>query len=220
MWKWFLIISAVVFGSLLVAIPVIADSSADVTITATGFICGAPQLTVTWITDREVRLDWVMGAGSVNTMVRVKIGSIPTSRTDGYLVYYGPAITFTDTALNLDEIVTYVYYRAWGQNASGVWEEEGDTGFVGGIGMTLLADILIKVFEAFLMLGLIALTFWVKEQLFLFVVSGLVTLFIGISWIKDYTAISLCLIAFACYLFYEAVMLAISNKTQKDKKAK
>lgn len=120
-----------------------ADTTADVTVTATGYIVGTPGLTVTWISDTEILLDWVMGANAENVMLRAKIGSELDDREDGYLVYTGNATTFTDTAVNLDEIATYVYYRIWSQNDEGAWEEEGDTGFIGGAGMTLIAVILL-----------------------------------------------------------------------------
>lgn len=146
---------------------VLADTTTDITVTATGYVAGSPGLTITWISDQEIQLDWIKGAGSNNTMVRAKIGSLPEDRDDGYLVYYGVGTTFTDTSVNLDEIGTYVYYRAWAE-AEGVYEEEGDSGYIGGIGMVLIAIFILCGILTFLslrnnnpLLSLVAALSWI-----------------------------------------------------------
>ena len=129
---------------------VLADS-AGVTITASGFVVGVPGgFTLTYISDYEIGVSWVKGTGAVNTMVRAKYGSIPTSRTDGYLIYYGEGTSATDTGINLDETVSQVYYRAWSQNAGGVWEETGISDFIEGGGMTLIAFLIFAGILSFL----------------------------------------------------------------------
>jgi hypothetical protein len=54
-------------------------------------------------------------------------------------VYYGNSTVASDTALDLDEIALPVYYRAWSENALGIWEEVGTSGFMEGPGMKLIA---------------------------------------------------------------------------------
>jgi len=137
--KWLLILSLIVIALFIPTTIALAATSADVTVKATGYICGAPTLTVTWISDTELKLDWTPGADAVATMVRAKVGSMPEDRNDGYLVYNGIATTFTDTAVNLDIIGGDVYYKAWGANSDGIWEEAGDTTYIGGAGMVLIA---------------------------------------------------------------------------------
>lgn len=139
MWKRVILLTICLLS---IPTPMLADTTADVTVTATGYIVGVSELTITWITDTQIQIDWVMGDNVTNVMLRAKIGSLPDDREDGYLVYTGNATTFTDTAVNLDEIATYVYYRLWSQGSGGVWEEEGDSGWIGGQGMILIAIIM------------------------------------------------------------------------------
>ena len=119
---------------------------ANITITVAGWACDYPgAFTVTYISDTEVELSWVAGLAANNTMVRAAYGRIPASRTDGYLVYYGDNTTAIDTALNLDDTASTVYYRAWSESATGIWEDIGATGFLEGPAMKLIAFILLCI---------------------------------------------------------------------------
>lgn len=140
MWLRVIIIVTVLLS---IPVAVLADTTADVTVTARGFILESPTLTITWISDTEIKLDWTVDDDTANVTIRAKIGSVPDDRSDGYLVYTGNATTYTDTSLNLDEMATYMYYRIWAQDDEGVWEEEGDYGWIGGEGMVLIAIILL-----------------------------------------------------------------------------
>jgi len=142
-WKHLFIIVIILLISVIYATPVMAvDPDSDVvTITASGYSSIAPILFVTWVTDTEVQLDWIKSFNTANVTIRVKTGSAPVDRTDGYLVCTSNSTSFTDTGINLDDIITYVYYRAWGQDNGGVWEETGSIGYVGGEWMLELADI-------------------------------------------------------------------------------
>lgn len=140
------LLTTVLLFVLLIPLPVLADTSAEVTVTATGYICEAPGgFTLTYISDHEVGISWTKGADAENTMVRAAYGRMPESRTDGYLVYYGENSYASDTAVSLDETATAIYYRAWSQAESGVWEEEGSSGWIEGIGMTLIALIILAL---------------------------------------------------------------------------
>lgn len=144
MWKWFIALTLLII--LLVPIPVLAATSTDITVTAVGWICEAPGgLTLTYISDYEVGISWTKGEGATNTMVRAKYGSAPTSRTDGYQVYYGDGTSTSDTGVNFDETVSQVYYRAWSQNATGVWEETGVSDLIEGVSMILIALIILAM---------------------------------------------------------------------------
>ena len=143
---------------LLPATVVRAATSAGITITAMGYICEAPGgFTVTYINDYEVGLSWAMGADANNTMVRAAYGRTPENRTDGYLVYYGGGTYCNDTAVNFDETASLIYYRAWSQNAGGAWETVGSSGFMEGIGMKLIAVVI-------LCLTLMGLGFWRRNM--------------------------------------------------------
>jgi hypothetical protein len=138
--KWLIILGLLILSLALGATPVLANTSEDITVTATGYVVGAPGgLTLTYISDYEVGISWTKGTDAVNTMVRAKYGSAPTSRTDGYLVYYGDGTSASDTGVSIEETAAPIYYRAWSQNAGGLWEEEGISGFFEGGGMTLIA---------------------------------------------------------------------------------
>jgi hypothetical protein len=124
-----------------------ADTSANVTVTAIGYVCGAPGgLTLTYINDYEVGISWIKGVDADNTMIRAAYGRYPTDRTDGYLVYYGDGTSTSDTGVSLDETATPVYYRAWSENAGGIWNEFSYAeSFIEGIGVTLLAFLIAAI---------------------------------------------------------------------------
>jgi len=125
MWKWLRVVSLVLL-LWLIPVGVLADTSQEVTVTAMGYICAIPGgFTLTYINDYEVGISWIKGDGAENTMIRAAYGRVPESRTDGYLVYYGDGTMASDTGVNFEEGVSDVYYRAWSQNAGGVWEEVG-----------------------------------------------------------------------------------------------
>lgn len=125
---------------------VLASTSADITVTATGWICAAPgSFTLTYISDHEVGISWVKGEGAVNTMVRAAVGRLPEDRDDGYLIYYGDGTYATDTGISLDETAAQIFYKAWSQNANGVWEESGVSDFIEGVGMVLIALIILAI---------------------------------------------------------------------------
>jgi hypothetical protein len=172
--KWLAILALLILGLVLGVIPASADTSAEVTVTATGWVCGAPGgFTITYISDYEVGLSWAKGAGAVNTMVRAAYGRMPESREDGYLVYYGDREYCSDTAVSLDETATPVYYRAWSQNIGGAWEEGETTGFIEGIGVTMIAFIVLA-------LGIVGIAMW-KKHLLLYLVA-----FIGLILIASH----------------------------------
>ena len=137
--RWLIVLGLLALW-LMFASPVLADTSAEVTVTATGYVVGAPGgFTLTYISDYEVGISWTKGEGAENTMVRAAVGRLPESRTDGYLVYYGDGTSTSDFSNNLDVLDAPVYYRAWSQNTDSLWEEVGSSDFVAGVGVTVLA---------------------------------------------------------------------------------
>lgn len=166
---------------LLIPTSVLADTSADITVTAAGWVCGAPGgFTITYISDYEVGLSWAKGIEAEKTMIRAAYGRTPENRTDGYLVYYGDGVYCSDTAVSLDETATPIYYRAWSQNANGVWEDEGVWGFIEGIGVTMIAFIVLA-------LGIAGIAMWRKHILLYaagFIGCLLIALHLGeTSWV-------------------------------------
>ncbi len=169
MWKWIVVVLFSVGLILFMGLPVFAGTSADVTITATGYICAAPGgLILTYVNDNEVGISWTKGVDAANTMVRGAVGRLPTSITDGYQVYYGSGNTTSDTGVSFEETAAPIYYRAWSQNAAGIWEINGIWDYIEGVGMTLIALILFGGIVSFFalwkkspLIGMAASAVWV-----------------------------------------------------------
>lgn len=121
-------------------IEVQAAKSVDVTITAnpSGFFAPT-SFDVIRVTDHKIRATWVANPLAVTTYIRAKVGSYPTSETDGYLVYDGAGVTVDDNSVSLDETAANVYYRAWSKDGVGTFSPDFAQDFAGGIGMVLLA---------------------------------------------------------------------------------
>lgn len=62
------------------------------------------------ISSTQIDLTWTKGPGAEKTMIRRKVGSYPTSVSDGDEAYFGTAESFSDDELT--RIIHY-YYRAW-----------------------------------------------------------------------------------------------------------
>lgn len=174
MWR-FLVVLLVLVLYLVPAGVVLADSSADITVTASGWVWGAPfGLTIRYISDFEVELEWEKPApytpeppGTVttvvNTLVRIKWSEAPGTRDDGYLVYYGDNSTYLDTTIDLTS-AQLPYYRLWAETVfydvsgdiiSNEWEEIGTTGGANFMSISFLFIGLIL-----LTLGVTATSFW------------------------------------------------------------
>jgi hypothetical protein len=63
------------------------------------------------ISYKSIQLTWNKGDGSDSTVIRRKVGSYPTSPTDGVLVYSGSGTNYLDDK-SIGGNITY-YYRAW-----------------------------------------------------------------------------------------------------------
>lgn len=142
-WLWLLAVPV----SLALPIMARADTSADITVTAVGYVCEAPGgFTLTYISDYEVGIDWIKGVDADKTMIRAAIGRYPTDITDGWLVYYGDGTSCSDTGVNLDETASPTYYRAWSQSIGGAWNEFSYAeDNIEGIGVQLLAFVILAV---------------------------------------------------------------------------
>lgn len=190
----------------------VSTSSVNITIEVTGWVADTPGLfTITYISDTELELSWIKGNGAVNTMVRAAFGRLPSSRTDGYLVYYGNSTVASDTALDLDEIALPVYYRAWSENALGVWEEVGTSGFMEGPGMKLIALVVLCV-SMFVFawhtrkvsLLFISIMCWLGFTAYNFGLSdGTMDVYRMLAWVG---------IAMALLLVYQAISVQASNR--------
>jgi hypothetical protein len=69
------------------------------------------SLSATKVSDTLANLSWNKAFGATHTIIRGKFGEVPSSYTDGYLVYDGTGELCTDNSL--DSTANTVYYRAW-----------------------------------------------------------------------------------------------------------
>lgn len=141
-WRWFIVPLLVLVAVLLPSAVVYAAVSQTVVVSVSpnvGILPAPTGFTVTRVTDTYVRLDWVPNPGAANTLIVAKVGSEPTSRTDGYIVYYGPGAIANDTFIDLDIVGGKVFYAAYSESPVGSWSLSPATGSIGGAGMTLMA---------------------------------------------------------------------------------
>jgi hypothetical protein len=115
-----------------IPVKVEAATTADVIVTAHGYVVGSPSgLVISYTGEDYVDISWVKGALANNTMIRVGHTGYPTSLTDGGLVYYGNGTT-TQYVINYERLLANeeyegLYFIAWSQNAAGAWEMIGAT---------------------------------------------------------------------------------------------
>lgn len=150
---WRIAIIGVLLGLLLLVVPFTPVKAADpnVEIEVYAWVVGFPNgLTITYVSDYELQLDWVKGEDAVNTMVRVKDGSAPTSRTDGNLLYYGDGTTATDTGLDFQEATLSKHYALWSENAGGAWSPWAVTDFMENPNLTFIGLIIAAGIVSFL----------------------------------------------------------------------
>jgi hypothetical protein len=136
--KWLTII----FTALAIGIAAIIPTKVHavnpvVHITVYAYIVGTPSgLTLTYVSDYEIAISWTKGVDAENTMVRGAIGRMPTSKTDGYEVYYGTGTVATDW-VNIGQSAP-LYYKAYSQRLDGKWEPIGTSGVANFMSMSYL----------------------------------------------------------------------------------
>lgn len=116
--------------------PVLADTTAVVTILGIPLYSGGIlSFNVVYVSDTEMDLNWTVGPGVENVMVRAKYGSPPsnppnenTVPTDGYLVYYGSDLSAVDTSMDFNDNAGILYYTAWAQKLDGTWNLVSSSG--------------------------------------------------------------------------------------------
>ena len=141
--KRWLIIITLLLVSLVPIGQVLADTTADVTITASGYIVGVPGgLTLTYVSDYEIGISWEKGSNAENTMVRAAYDRAVEDRNDGFLVYNGTAIGTTLWTSNVGFLGS-IHLRAWSQRADGMWEDIGTTAEESFMSISFLFVILI-----------------------------------------------------------------------------
>lgn len=90
----------------------VASASDDLNISVSS-ISEPSTVSLSLTVDTTVVLNWTRGIGADTTLIRRRIGSYPTSVTDGDEIYNGTGETFTDVTVVAGN--TY-YYRFWSFN--------------------------------------------------------------------------------------------------------
>lgn len=174
--RFFLLLA--VFLSL-VSMPVVADTSVSIGVFATPMSGGVTGFTATYIKDGQIDLAWLNGIDTANVMIRMSYGAFPSSRTEGYLVYYGSLTSFSDTSvstLTVDDL----YYSIWAQKSDGSWIES--TNWVEALFMSsslfflaILSLSLVLTWFSWrrpnILLGVVAFLMWLSSALYV-VLSG------------------------------------------------
>jgi hypothetical protein len=173
--KWLVLIGSILLS--LVQIPTMAGTSVDVTINAIPSF-GITGFTATYITDTQVDLSWNAAPNLLSVMVRAKYGSIPTSETDGYLVYSGVGLAASDTSMNFNENTGILYYKAFGETAPGVYGVNASDNVEGIVMlmMTLMGAALILTVSGYIskrsILAMMGALMWILAGVYSYTLSS------------------------------------------------
>ncbi len=164
-----------------------AAHSVDVTITAfPGGLWPPTGFVVTWVSDTDVKLDWVPPIEAVATHIRMKVGEAPTSPTDGYPVYTGAGTTTNDLSSNLDEMAGTVYYSAWSVGGDDSFSVEHAEGSVEGAGMLAIAATL-AFFGILAAVALLNALAFQQNNIFLYVLMTPINITYGLYYASTST---------------------------------
>lgn len=191
-----------------------ADSTANFTTIAQ--LDPPSGLTLTDLGAITVQADWTKGAGANYTMLRASREDYPENTDDGELLYYGQASSYNITGMALD--ITEYFVSGFSFDSDNTTYASGyDTASIGGDSMGEIADSLNTLsgmgwiaINAFLLIGLLALALWKRDMLW-FMASGLVALFIGLSWIDANTGVAMAIIGIGTFQLLEALILAVAS---------
>ncbi len=144
-WRWLALLYSLILA-IMPAIPVLAGSSSVVSIYAKGIATtGITDFTITYVTDTRLDFSWLYGGNVTNVMLRGAYGHYPNDITasnetpsDGWLVYYGPANSASDTTVDLANNAGRYYYKIWAQLNDGSWQTIPATGWEESTMLTLL----------------------------------------------------------------------------------
>lgn len=164
------------------AVPVSADTTANVTITAVGVVVGAASgFTVTYIDDYTIGMSWINPLGADAIKIIAKYGSAPEAPvaglepTDGWVLYEGIG-TYVE-----QQLLDNMYYLACAQ-VGGVWSPLYTEGVVEQPIMTALTGLLGNFLTLLIAGALIFVAFWQRSN-FLQIIAGFVAIGFGIYWI-------------------------------------
>ena len=183
MLKRILFIVLITTVGLLNAVPVLAATTAIVSILGIpAYSGGILSFNVIYTSDTQMNLNWTVGGGVANVMVRAKYGSYPanppdssTAPSDGYLVYYGSDLSAVDTSMDMNQNAGTLYYSAWAQHADGSWYVVASTKSEESREVVLIGLIL---------MGMLGSAFAIMKRNILFAIGGAVIWFFLIAYTR------------------------------------
>jgi hypothetical protein len=179
----------------------------------------------------SVGANWSAGSNATYYMIRGSRTAFPTSIIEGELLYYDTGTSCNVSGVPLDTITMYA--SLWSFQADNVTYAPGYvTASIGGEGMTEIADSinalsvslgglnfdldLSLMFGVILVISMLFLALWRKDKeanvetsIVFLIVSGLVTLYIALSWIDAYQGIAIVFVGLAGFQLFEAVRMTM-----------
>lgn len=209
--------------------PVIAGTTASWTVTARGAAYATPaNLILTRIDQNTVEASWLDTGITPYFLLQVNSEDYITDPASQEAAYYGSA-TSANISWPYDNME--IYATLWGYDTDNVTHTtDYAEAMAGGTFLTQVAealDGLSGTFDNFLIvaqllagsifvLGMFGIALWYSNRggvkaVVLFIISGLITLFIGITWIGDYEGISIAMMGLALFEFTEGAIMALSS---------
>jgi hypothetical protein len=138
------------------------------------------NFTATVATNNQIALTWTKNAMATNTLIRAKMGSAPTSITDGWQVYHGPASNFSDNAVSVDETWIPIYYAAWSDNVTD-YSTDYVTDDAGAEQVTGLVTNFAWLLSILVIALLNALALW-QRHVFIYLIMVPANIVFGLRW--------------------------------------
>lgn len=212
----------------------LAATNADVTVYVTPLSGVGPpsNLLLTDLGLTTVQATWSAGTNSTYTMLRGSRSGIPTSITDGELIYYDTGTTHNITNGVL-LLINYqdIYVSAWSYGSDNITVSNSyASAHIGGETMEELAEEVSGLsdaiaslqfqvdfnllFQILLVLGILYLSFKAND-IFFYIVAGLITMFISVSWVQDYPNLSIPMFCLGGYHIFRAIIMAFQGGSSK-----
>ncbi len=167
------------------------------------------NFTATYVNAQEVALTWSLNPDWDSVEIRFAYGRYPGAPTEGFLVYAGSGTSCSDTGLDLNRTIADAYYSAWSVDLLGNYSPAYAAAMVvnpamdematalasGAAGMQTSVDAFTAMFSALgvvivelvVLVVLMSLALW-KKSAELYIISGIVAVFLAIQWIRPGTS--------------------------------
>lgn len=197
------------------------DWGVSTNFTTTAFISPPTGFVLADMGAITVSANWTKSGTANYTMLRGSRDDYPADVDKGELIYYGPLSSANYTGVPLDTITLFV--SAWGYGSDNSTHSTtyatasigGDVMDINITGATITVDsaitsVLTMGVGVLLVVGLFAIAVS-KRDLVIYAVSGLVTLFISLTWIDSFAGVSIAMMFLAAYQLFQSCHMALSS---------